>query len=252
MTENSVIAGDTDPQWGAAHRDRKAANIVDCLELLTDRDLSTSSCVDIGCGSGGISFHLAPHFETVCGVDPEPWKRWSDFEAERSNLNFRAESVDTLSLESNSVDVVICNQVYEHVPSPQELILQIYRILKPGGNCYFAGPNLLYPIEPHVFWPFVHWIPRPWALTLLRAFSPQKEELLDANSTTYWTLKRWLRDFSIVDAVPQLIRHRINSTGGVWRLFRPIPEGVLKLLGFLSPGFVFVLTKPSDQDSVRF
>lgn len=236
-----------DPRWGAENRDRKAANIVQCLELMTNRDLSRLSCVDIGCGSGGISYHLAPYFGTVCGIDPEPWQRWEDFAQDRSNLSFRKESIESLSIADNSVDVVICNQVYEHVPSPQKLIAQIYRLLKPGGNCYFAGPNLLYPIEPHVFWPFVHWIPRPWALALLRRFAPEKEKDMDAYSTTYWRLRRWLHDFEIMDAVPELVKHRAATGGGIWRLFRPIPRQVLQWFGFLSPGFVFVLTKPGDS-----
>ena len=238
----------SDPHWGAEGRDRKAQNIKECLELLTDRDLSTLSCVDIGCGSGGISFHLAPAFASVCGIDPEPWQRWEEFKAERPNLSFREESIDTLSLADDSVDVVICNQVYEHVPSPQLLIAQIHRILKPGGICYFAGPNLLYPIEPHVHWPFIHWIPRPWALALLRVFSPDKEKILDAYSTTYWRLKHWLRDFTIVDAVPPVVKHKAaaDSSSKIWRLFRPVPLGILNLFAFLSPGFVFIITKPDS------
>jgi SAM-dependent methyltransferase len=233
-----------DPRWGSENRDRKAQNIVECLELLVPRDLSRLSCVDIGCGSGGISFHLAPHFESVSGIDPEPWERWQDYMAKQPKLRFLEESVDKLSLADDSVDVVICNQVYEHVPSPQNLIAQIHRILKPGGVCYFAGPNLLYPIEPHVFWPFIHWLPRPWALTLLRRFAPEKEKDMDAFSTTYWTLRRWLRCFDIVDAVPPLIKHRAGTSGGVWHVFRPIPVKLLTLFGFLSPGFIFILTKP--------
>ena len=248
-TDEAGIAAQDDPHWGAENRDVKAANIVQCLELLTDLDLSRQSCVDIGCGSGGISYHLAPSFKTVCGVDPEPWQRWNEFMAERPNLRFIAGSADSQDLDSDSVDVVICNQVYEHVPSPQALIAQIYRILKPGGVCYFAGPNLLYPIDPHVHWPFIHWIPRRWALALLRRFYPEKERILDAYSVTYWTLRRWLSEFEIRDAVPPLIKHRAGaeSAGIVWRLFRPIPEGALRLLAFLSPGFVFVLKKPQRQ-----
>ena len=178
----SVDAEISDPHWGSTDRDQKARNILQCLDLLTDLDLKTLSCVDIGCGSGGISFHLAPGFASVCGVDPEPWNRWQDYTSQQSNLSFREESIENLSLPDDSVDVVICNQVYEHVPSPETLIAQIYRILKPGGICYFAGPNLLYPIEPHVYWPFIHWIPRRLALAIIRLLAPHK--VLDAYSTT--------------------------------------------------------------------
>lgn len=247
MTDRPDTTTGNDPHWGAENRDRKAANIVTCLELLTDLDLSAQSCVDIGCGSGGISFHLAPHFRTVCGVDPEPWQRWQDFIAERDNLSFQQGSGDSLGFAANSIDVTICNQVYEHVPSPQDLIAEIHRVLRPGGVCYFAGPNLLFPIEPHVFWPFIHWIPRRWALAILRVFAPEKEKILDAYSATIWTLKRWFVDFEVEDAVPALVGYHARNSGGIWTLFRPIPAGLLRFLGFLSPGFVFILTKPGKS-----
>lgn len=252
MTNDSLNdKAHSDPRWGADDRKQKAHNIVQCLELLTEKDLSQLTCVDIGCGSGGISYHLAPTFKTVCGIDPEPWERWQQFTRERPNLSFQEESIDTLSLAEDSVDVVVCNQVYEHVPSPQELIAQIHRILKPGGVCYFAGPNLLYPIEPHVHWPFIHWIPRSWGLTILKTFAPEKAPILDAYSTTHWKLKRWLRGFLIVDAVPQLVKHRAekSSKGNIWRIFRYFPISVLTLFGFLSPGFVFILEKPRQTNN---
>jgi 2-polyprenyl-3-methyl-5-hydroxy-6-metoxy-1,4-benzoquinol methylase len=240
------VAQAPDPHWGAEHRDRKAAQIIECLELLTDLELATLNCVDIGCGSGGISRHLAPAFREICGVDPEPWQRWEEFTAECPNLSFRQESIETLSIASDSVDVVVCNQVYEHVPSPTQMIEQIHRILKPGGVCYFAGPNLLYPIEPHVHWPFIHWIPRRWALAILRRFAPEKAAILDAYSTTYWRLRRWLAAFELRDAMPELVKHRARSSDApaVWRIFRPVPRGLLRAFSFLSPGFIFVLTKP--------
>ena len=238
-----------DPRWGSDNREQKAKNILQCLNLLTDLDLKTLSCVDIGCGSGGISAHLAPSFKQVCGIDPEPWERWNDYTSAYPTLSFREESIENLGLPDNSVDIVICNQVYEHVPSPQILIAQIYRVLKPGGICYFAGPNLLYPIEPHVHWPFVHWIPRRMAVALLKYVAPDK--VLDAYSTTYWQLKRWLKQFEIVNAVPQLIKHRAQSRRGfnIWSIFRIVPLWVLSALSFLSPGFIFLIRKPTDLSS---
>jgi len=192
---------------------------------------------------------MAPSFKQLCGVDPEPWERWQDYTSECPTLSFREESIENLSLPDESVDVVICNQVYEHVPSPEVLIAQIFRILKPGGICYFAGPNLLYPVEPHVHWPFIHWIPRRLALAILSLLAPDK--VLDAHSTTYWQLRRWLGRFTIVDAVPQLVKYRAESADGVniWRIFSLVPLWLLRAMGFLSPGFVFLVSKPANLPS---
>jgi ubiquinone/menaquinone biosynthesis C-methylase UbiE len=158
-----------DPRWGQRDRDIKAHAIAQTLRHYMSLPLEQADCVDIGCGSGGIAFHLAPLVRSMVGVDPESWQRWKDFQDQRKNLQFLQESVESLSIPDASVDVVICNQVYEHVPDPKRLIQEIHRILKPGGYCYFAGPNLLFPIEPHIFWPFVHWLPRRLAQSLIRA-----------------------------------------------------------------------------------
>ena len=41
-----------------------------------------------------------------------------------------------IPLNNESVDVVICKAVLEHVPEPQKAVKEIYRILKKGGKCF--------------------------------------------------------------------------------------------------------------------
>ncbi len=62
-------------------------------------------------------------------------------------------------LEDESCDLVICAQVYEHVPDDRRLAEEVYRVLKPGGVVFFSGPNWLFPIEGHYHLPFLHWLP---------------------------------------------------------------------------------------------
>ena len=235
-----------DPRWGQRDRDIKARAIAQTVRHYMSLPLDQADCVDVGCGSGGIAFHLAPLVRSMVGVDPESWQRWKDYQNQRKNLRFLQESVESLSIPDASVDVVICNQVYEHVPDPKRLIQEIHRILKPGGYCYFAGPNLLFPIEPHIFWPFVHWLPRDLAIGLIRLVGSRA--VLDANSTSYWTLRRWLAGFEIRNAIPHIIKHpeMYDRTGLVFRAASRIPKRFLSFLTFLSPGFIFVLRKPGE------
>ena len=82
-------------------------------------------------------------------ADPEPWARWQDWEQAHTNLRFIQASVDTLSLPPASVDVIIYNQVYEHVPDPQALIHLIHSRLIPIA--WSALPaQTLFNIEPYV------------------------------------------------------------------------------------------------------
>ena len=231
------------PRWGALNRDIKAHAIMQTVSHFMNTALDKTVWADLGCGSGGISAHIAPHVKEITGYDPESWQCWSELQKIHSNLRFITESIETLSCESNSIDVVICNQVYEHVPDPEYLIAQIHRILKPNGYCYFAGPNLLFPIEPHVFWPFVHWLPRRFACQLMRLCGSQK--ILDANSKDYWTLKKWLSAFQIINAVPYILKNpdKYHRNIFTWNTLSLLPPPLIKATTFLSPGFVFILRK---------
>ena len=181
----------------------------------------------------------------MVGLDPEPWPRWSTFMSDHPNLTFLRGSYENspAEIEPGTFDAVICNQVYEHVPDPVALIGFIHTILKPGGYCYFAGPNLLWPIEPHVFWPFVHWLPRRLAIRAMKASG--SHAVLDANSADYWRLRHRLSQFQVQNAVPHILRHPADysRTGIVWRVFSWMPARLLQLMTPLSPGFVFVLRK---------
>lgn len=235
-----------DPRWGAKDRPRKADAIWQTLVFYAGNDILSGTWVDMGCGSGGIAAALAPKVKKIIGIDPEPWSRWSTWTREHSNLEFIEGSYenDPPLLAENSVDIVICNQVYEHVPDPQQMIKVIYRILKPGGYCYFAGPNLLFPIEPHVFWPIIHWIPRAAAINVMKAVGAK--DLIDANSTTYWTLRSWLNSFEIKNALPDVIKHpeKYGRKAIFWRCISIMPRWLAQALTPISPGFVFVLRKP--------
>ncbi|HDO52685.1 MAG TPA: hypothetical protein ENH05_08115 [Rhizobiales bacterium] len=113
-----------------------------------------------------------------------------------------------------------------------------------GGIAYFAGPNLLFPIEPHVFWPFVHWLPRGLAVRLMRALGSRK--VLDANSASWWRLHAWFDGFEVSNALPYFMHHALAQGRKGWR-FKPlyaIPSRLLDRLSFASPGFVFILQRP--------
>jgi SAM-dependent methyltransferase len=251
MTEYTPIAAD--PRWGQEGRNGKAEAILATLRLHCSRDLTSGLWLDIGCGSGGIAAALAKHVEQVVGVDPEPWERWKSFQRERLNLAFHMGSYPDLValVGAETVDVAVCNQVYEHVDDPAAMLRAIHRVMKPGGICYFAGPNLLWPIEPHVFWPFVHWLPRQFAIRLMNFFRAKRVGYLDAWSMHYWALKRLFRRAGFISA--NAIHDRIKAqtqrvdrvaVRSIVRLSRP----VVSVFTPLAPGFVFVLTKPRTKN----
>jgi ubiquinone/menaquinone biosynthesis C-methylase UbiE len=53
----------------------------------------------------------------------------------------RAESIP---LEDESVDSVVCTQVFEHLNKPFESVIEISRILKVGGYLLLTVPLIFY------------------------------------------------------------------------------------------------------------
>lgn len=238
-----------DPRWGQENREAKADAIARTLQLHCG-DLRRGLWLDIGCGSGGIAASLTPFADKVVGVDPESWERWNGYRERHPNLDFKAGSYRELTdiLGRDSCDVVICNQVYEHVDNPEALLRSIHDAMKPGGICYFAGPNLLWPIEPHVFWPFVHWLPRRFAQSAMRKLGSRRANDLDAFAWTYWRLMRAFRRFGF--EARSAIRDRLRAAVALRpnlpvRLAAAVPGVVLAALTPFAPGFVFVLRKPN-------
>lgn len=231
-----------DPRWSAKNRNIKAEQIAHVLENFARVNLKESNVLDFGCGSGGIAAHLAARVNTMTGLDPEPWPRWNQWLEQHNNLSFIQGSVDRNTLSPQSFDVIICNQVYEHVPDPEALIGLIAKLVKPDGVVYFAGPNLLFPIEPHVFWPFVHWLPRRFAIKLMKTLGSKHAESLDAYSTHYWKLKSWLdAHFESENALPFLIKKTLPDMRKRRTLTSMIPKIFLKFMTPALPGFIFIL-----------
>ncbi len=51
-----------------------------------------------------------------------------------------------LPLEDNRAAVVVCSEVIEHIPKPEGLLREAWRILKPGGIAVFSTPNASNPM----------------------------------------------------------------------------------------------------------
>ncbi len=150
----------TEPQphsaeWFGAQRDFWWHR--DFLDLMARRwRLSeASSLADIGCGlchwSRLLYGYLHPPAR-FAGVDQEV--RWVTeapqhfrraFPAVSSNLlNFQQGDATRLPLPDNSFEVVTCQTLLMHLPSPLDALREMLRILRPGGLLLCVEPNNLW------------------------------------------------------------------------------------------------------------
>ena len=123
--------------------------------------LARGRVVDLGCGAGDSveQFrNVNPSVEWV-GVDIE---RSPEVAARRrSGASFVTFDGVNLPFEDSVIDAVYCKQVLEHVRSPEPLLAEVARVLKPGG--LFAGSTS--QLEP--FHSYSTWNYTPYGLKLL-------------------------------------------------------------------------------------
>jgi SAM-dependent methyltransferase len=65
-----------------------------------------------------------------------------------------------LPLVDASVDAVFCSNMLEHTPDPQAVVLEIERVLRPGGWCYLSWTNWYSPWGGHAMTPYQFLGPR--------------------------------------------------------------------------------------------
>ena len=67
-----------------------------------------------------------------------------------SNVEYMECTETSIPLASNSVDVVISIDVFEHVLFPREVIREIYRVVEPQGTVFIATWGWYHPFAPHL------------------------------------------------------------------------------------------------------
>lgn len=99
--------------------------------------------LDIGCGRGGVLEQLGKIVQFPVGIDPD----WLSLAEHRlPDLPRVVATADQIPLKSESVDIVLCSWVLEHLPDPQHTFGEIARVLKPGGVFCFITPNKNSPV----------------------------------------------------------------------------------------------------------
>lgn len=112
------------------------------LKLLTKED-KKQTLVDFGCGDMPYRSVIEPMVEKYIGVDLDINPKAEHF------IDFDSKT----TLPDNFCDLILSNQVLEHVDSPSGYLQEAYRILKPGGSIILTTHGYwFYHPTPNDYW----------------------------------------------------------------------------------------------------
>ena len=105
--------------------------------------------VEIGCGAGRLTKHLAGDFASVLGVDvSDGMLEVARTHINESNVEFRLGDGLTLAVETATVDGVFSTHVFQHFESfalARANFGEAARVLKPGGTMMVHLPVVILP-----------------------------------------------------------------------------------------------------------
>ena len=128
--------------------DRRQAQIDLIEELLfwsgCSVDNPPQNIIDVGCGIGGSTLHLAQKFgSNATGITLSPVQASRAKERAReagldSRVNFEVANALDMPFADNTFDLVWSLESGEHMPDKAKFLSECYRVLKPGGKMIFA------------------------------------------------------------------------------------------------------------------
>jgi len=173
------------------------------ISVLQDFHPETKSlnCLDIGCSNGIITSLLGNHFRMSVGMDIDQ----EAVQNAKSNspspcVQFLIGDAMGLPFHDNSMDVIVCNHIYEHIPVADQMMDEIHRILKEDGFCYFSAGNKYMVFEGHYGLPFLSWLPKPIAhryLKITRRGNYYYEDHLSLSGLKYLVRKFQIYDYTL-------------------------------------------------------
>ncbi len=225
-------------------RRQKAAKILAVLRHFLGReDLAGLVVADVGCSAGYIAHEMALAGAKVpVGFDIDVPGLAKAHHRFGSDVSFLCANGEQLPLPDASLDVVVFNHIYEHVVSPEAVLAELRRVLKPDGVIYLGLGNRLGVMEPHHRLPFLSYLPPALADRYLRAAG--RGEHYYERFRTRRGLRRLLAGFSVWDYTLPVVADPQRFAAGdmVSSRIAAVPPVALQLALPLVPTYVWVAT----------
>lgn len=236
---------------------QKAAKIVAVLRHFSGATIADATLLEVGASTGIMAAEFARVCRRViaCDVDAVALragaKRVETNDELTRKMSFVVGDGCNLPAADTSVDIAVCNQVYEHVDNHRRLMYEIFRVLRPGGICYFGIGTRHVIIEGHYKLPFLSWLPARLADVYVKLRGRDLD--YDVTLLSYRNLKKLVRGFSVFDYTIEIIKnpqaYAADDIMGKVRWLSRLPFGFFRRLRPILPVHVWVLQKPAQGES---
>ena len=127
------------------------------------------------------------------------------------------------------------------------MIREIFRVLKPGGICYFAAGNRISLMEPHYKLPFLSLLPRPLAHIYMKLAG--KGNYYHEKHLALPGLKKLVSNFIVHDYTKKIIsdpkkfsaEYMLNPGSTKHK----IAQFIINNAYWLCPTYIWILEKPN-------
>jgi SAM-dependent methyltransferase len=239
-------------ELGRLQKARKTVAVI--LDTLREAGIEPRSTrlLDIGCSTGILTRHYAEFFGSVVGIDIDDGAvEWASQHRAADNVAYRIGDSMEIPFVTGEFDLVTCTHIYEHVPDARRMLDEIFRVLRPGGICYFAAENRIRFWDGHYNLPLVTVLPQPLADLYLRVAGRGQRRY--EKHRTLWGLRRLVRAFEVTDYTRAVVRDpkRFEATEMLWP-GSPRQKAAIAILRFAYwafPTYLWVLRKPENGTS---
>jgi ubiquinone/menaquinone biosynthesis C-methylase UbiE len=195
--------------------------------------------LDVGCGRGEYLRALLNTTPNAVGIETAADKL-RDCLLSHPELRDKVfpVSAESMPFPAGYFDVVIINEVLEHIPDQDAALREIHRVLKPGGRFVLFCPNRIFPFETHglmvrgkmrMWLPALHYLPASIARSLR----------IESVARNYWPLEvvKLLRQhgFQVREQafVQQTFENISGSQPAVIKAVRPVLSKAVSICGKL-------------------
>lgn len=236
------------------------------LEGEREWQLEKARLLDVGAGQGaGVQEALSRGINAY-GIEPgrefRTLARMRLEEAGYDKSRIQEAPGEAIPFPNNHFDYVISLQVLEHVPDPLPVLEEIFRVLRPGGQCFISCENYLAFREQHYRVAWLPLLPKSVGDLYLRLRGRDPYFLREyVYYTTYPQVWRAAREAGFENKTFQPYMEKFREPQLVTRSWlRPLiravgvlPDGVLRLflhtfkhaINLFSVGTQFILSKPA-------